>query len=98
MDGVEKQPCESKSSILASEIVKSYLEEHGYDGLFTEGCGCRLENGLCPCAEPGWASCWAGFCAEAFDPEEGEVFVWGKTKEDLEQQIDCLIRDGGRLL
>jgi len=46
------------------EIVKAYLKEHGYDGLYGEYCGCEVDD-LMVCDEacedcvPGykWTSC-----------------------------------------
>ena len=32
----------------AKKIIKNYLEENGYDGLYTDGCGCRKHD-LFPC-------------------------------------------------
>jgi len=87
-----------RMEISAGEIVRAYLVENGYDGLFTDSCGCRVKDGLCPCDEPGWSSCEAGLCAECWDPEEGDIWVWGHTKEELEQQVAYLLRDGGHLL
>ena len=33
------------------EIVLEYLEEHGFDGLCTNGCGCSIDD-LAPCCCP----------------------------------------------
>jgi len=30
--------------------------------------------------------------------ERGDIWVWGHTKEELEQQVAYLLRDGGHLL
>ncbi len=32
------------------EIVKAYLEENGFDGLYWEDCGCFLDD-LIPCGD-----------------------------------------------
>lgn len=32
------------------EIVKKYLEDNGYDGLYGSGCGCEISD-LMPCNE-----------------------------------------------
>lgn len=31
------------------EIVEQYLEEHGFDGLYNDQCGCYLKEGIAPC-------------------------------------------------
>jgi hypothetical protein len=33
-----------------NDIVKKYLEENGFDGLFSQYCGCRIDD-LIPCGE-----------------------------------------------
>ena len=37
-----------EDSMTVREIVKTWLEEHGYDGLCSGGCGCRVKD-LMPC-------------------------------------------------
>ena len=41
------------------EIVRSYLTENGYDGLYCEDCGCEIKD-LCPFDEP-CLNCQAGY-------------------------------------
>lgn len=44
-----------------AEIVKNYLVENGYGGLFGEGCSCELDD-LIPCYFPFFpGSCEAGY-------------------------------------
>ena len=42
-----------------SDIVRWYLKENGYDGLYYEECGCEIDD-LFPCGEPS-LSCAAGY-------------------------------------
>lgn len=57
------------------EIVRAYLVEHGYDGLYHRACGCKL-NDLFPCyAED---DCMPGVIA--FDESENATIV--PRKED----------------
>ncbi len=48
-------------------ILEAYLEEHGYDGLYTHGCSCEIDD-LMPCFETVFA-CRAGYKHECTDPE-----------------------------
>jgi len=41
------------------EIVKQWIKERGFEGLWREGCACKLDN-LMPCSEPG-EDCEAGY-------------------------------------
>ena len=55
------------------DIVREYLESHGYDGLAGVGCGCLLDD-LAPCQEmadciPGYKKTW-----EQLTPEQQELF------------------------
>ena len=59
-----------------SEIVRKYLAENGFDGLWNpdEGCGCELAD-LAPCGEME-SSCCAGYkrpcdCGEGHDYDIG---------------------------
>ncbi len=44
-------------------IIKSWLKQHGFDGLYSEECGCEIE-GLFPCDEEGALSCRPGYRKE----------------------------------
>ena len=33
-------------------IVQQFLVDNGFDGLYSEKCGCKITD-LCPCGEPG---------------------------------------------
>lgn len=57
------------------DIVKKYLEENDFDGLYSPNgfCACRLED-LMPCFREGCVDCEPGYVvyAENFTPEERE--------------------------
>lgn len=62
-------------SIKLREIVKNYLEQNGFGGLFNSDgeCGCELPD-LMPCDQPS-ESCCAGYkikCNEKCDHECGK--------------------------
>lgn len=43
------------------EMIRAYLEQHGFDGLFSPGeCACLLED-LAPCEADGIDECVAGY-------------------------------------
>jgi len=51
------------NNLTVLEIVELWLEEHGYDGLYTSNCGCPIDD-LAPCAaEDGerFLNCRAGY-------------------------------------
>lgn len=53
-------------------IVKEYLRDNKFDGLFNEEkCACVLEN-LMPCGEPDVFYCAAGYRLELTEEEEEE--------------------------
>jgi hypothetical protein len=65
------------------EIVKKYLEENGYDGLWLPGfyCGCFLSD-IMPCTQPEMI-CEAGYkvpCDDERDRDSGEICI-GKKKD-----------------
>ena len=56
------------------EIIKQYLETHGYDGLFCAGeCSCRGDD-MCPCSENP-LDCEPGYLRRAL-PEEESIGEW----------------------
>jgi len=56
------------------EIVKKYLEENGYDGLYCHGeCGCLLDD-LAPC-DSDFTSCEPGYKHENAE-YQGELVDW----------------------
>ena len=58
------------------EILAAWLREHGYDGLYTEDCGCQID-GLCPCGEYD-LGCEAGYLCRRSGYD-----IWiGPRKED----------------
>lgn len=56
--------------MLIKEIVKEWLNQHDYDGLFNDYCGCEISD-LMPCGEPGMA-CEAGKKTPCPGPETCE--------------------------
>jgi hypothetical protein len=44
------------------EIIKQWLEQNGYDGLYSDslGCGCELSE-LCPCEGESIKDCGPGY-------------------------------------
>ena len=66
-------------------ILRRYLVKNDYDGFFTPGCECRL-NDLIPCDGHGIeiSRCQPGYlrnCSSCMDYEEGKITCLGKMKE-----------------
>ena len=66
-------------------IVLAYLISHGYDGLWTDECGCKLDD-LMPCAGAGGApdGCEPGYllaCDCEVDSEEPCPFHIGPKEK-----------------
>ena len=53
-----QRPCRKGEHMNVREIVKEYLEKNGYDGLYSDECGCQ-SNDLMPC-DAGNEKCIAG--------------------------------------
>ena len=70
------------------EILDQWLTEHGYDGLYTEDCGCEVGD-LAPCSEQYSFGCRAGHkvpCDPETCPAEGECpFHIGKKTDGAKQ-------------
>lgn len=54
-----------------TEVIIKYLEDNGYDGLYSDECGCELAD-LMPCGSEGCLSCEPGYylpcnCGEGCD-------------------------------
>lgn len=56
------------------EIIKIYLENNGFDGLYnsTAECGCLLDD-LMPCENPS-PNCQAGYMAQGAD----DIYIWSE--------------------
>jgi len=50
------------------EIVRDWLVEHGYDGLYDSECGCGVCD-LMPCDGPWSMTCRAGYAGPCDEPE-----------------------------
>jgi hypothetical protein len=63
------------------EIVEQYLRQNGFDGLYTDECGCLLDD-LFPCSAPA-VDCQAGYKTMGCSPECGLgcAFHVGPEKE-----------------
>ncbi len=63
------------------QMIKSYLESNGFDGLYTDECGCELSD-LMPCGGDFAVHCQAGYKTVGdfeFDGEKCDWFI-GKDK------------------
>ena len=65
------------------EIVKAWLEEHGYDGLYNPygECGCALDDFM-PCNSEGVEQCEAAHKIESDDDDYDFLMVPGKRGAD----------------
>lgn len=61
------------------EIIVEYLKEHGYDGLYSDNCGCELDD-LMPCGSCA-ENCKAGYRIEGCTCGEGCAFHIVKEKQ-----------------
>lgn len=67
--------------ITVLEMIRYYLKEHNYDGLYNEGtCGCLLDD-LAPCGCDGIVDCLAGVRKPIPEDVIGATF-WIGPKED----------------
>ena len=55
------------------DIVKQYLMDNGYDGLYSDDCGCFV-NDLAPCCGEDITHCSAGYLISMNDPEFGKCY------------------------
>jgi len=65
-----------------SEMIKRFLEEHGFDGLYTDECGCQLSD-LMPCSGEWAIECKAGYKSVGDFEFDGEKYKWCIGKEKL---------------
>lgn len=57
------------------DIVKTWLQDNGYDGLCDgDDCGCPIDD-LMPCGEPGM-HCMAGYLKKAPPESEIDYFIF----------------------
>lgn len=62
------------------EIVTKYLKENGYDGLYSDDCGCGIDD-LMPCSDCGSDLCEAGIKK---DCDKCENKIDGACAEDAD--------------
>lgn len=74
------------------DIVKEYLKENGYDGLYNEAgdCACKLDN-LFVCDQVG-TECSAGYLQPSDDDSEYE-FVIGKVNHGCTETKTTIKKD-----
>jgi len=69
------------------EIVKEYLKDHGYDGLYHDSdCGCTFGDLMC--CEASYDDCRPG----VFYPEKGEGWIGprvDKTPAEICAELEC---------
>jgi len=62
------------------EIIKNFLEENGYDGLYCYYCACKIDD-LMPCEEEGIPDCKPGYVqkcpCEKYAGEEYKDYAFG---------------------
>lgn len=83
-----------KDQIPIKEIVKQYLIEHGYDGLYSENgeCGCSIEPGsFMPCEAAGIELCKPGYKVE--DPSDEFEFLIVAEKDTERRTPDEWLKD-----
>ena len=54
------------------EIAAEWLKEHGYEGLYSEYCGCKIDD-LMPCGEPD-TECEPGHIVPCPGPEKCNAY------------------------
>ena len=59
------------------EIVKEYLKDNGYDGLYSRSCGCRIDD-LMPCSSGETWNCKPGYLT--YEHDQGGDFWIGPDK------------------
>ena len=57
------------------EVIESFLKDNGYDGLYTEECGCLLDD-LWPCFSDMCWQCRAGYKGPPSEEELNEGGSW----------------------
>ena len=71
-----------RSQMTVYEITKKYLIENGYDGLFTDECGCLLDD-LMPC------DCDCSYCQPGYKLSAKEANRLGYEVEPDWDYIVC---------
>lgn len=61
------------------EIVAAWLKENGYDGLYSDDCGCNITHFMPCCGD--FSECQAGVFVNLSDRKDGFDFWIGPKKE-----------------
>lgn len=62
------------------DMIRQYLTENGYDGLYSDDCGCFVDD-LAPCCGEGITHCSAGYKIPMNDEEFGKCYGIGPDKQ-----------------
>ena len=80
-------------------ILKDWLKEHDYTGLYTDNCGCELDN-FAPCDCEGGFECQPGYWREGYleiddSWDEGCFPTKEPTAEELKKNAALGENEGG---
>ena len=75
------------------EIVASYLKANGFDGLYSDECGCLLDD-LMPCSSEGALTCKPGYKRPCPGPEGCDLDGGCKFHIGPERPVRSSILDG----
>ena len=91
--------CTSASPCSAVQCLAGYLREHGYDGLYSDECGCPVDD-LAPCGNMSMSYCFAGYNDTREARRQGCDF-WitpnqSNRENDMSDNDKAKIKEGGK--
>ena len=62
--------------VYLDSVIGAWIKEHGYDGLYSDECGCLAED-LCPCAcGSNLSDCRLGYNYGPRETDDGHADFW----------------------